>query len=657
MLTTKNWRTLLVRPAQAFFLAAVLVGCTPRGARALLKGEGLLRQGKYAQAIPRLQLATQLLPANAQAWNHLGLAYHHAGQFSAAHQAYEQARRCDPNLGSIHYNLGCLFLDDNQSQAAVTELTAYTVLQPDSVDGWLKLGGAQVRTRQWDGAERSFQTVLRLQPTLPEGWNGLGIVQTQRKRPKEALTCFNNARLKHPNYGPALLNLAILEQYHLNNRAQALQSYEEYLDLKPTPPDAYAVQEVVRQLRAELAPPIRREATNVVVMAPTLAPTSTTNVSLAPHALATAPPAHPPGNLLATATPSAPTTNRPKSIVTDLEANTEPSTTVKPKPVEVARRTNSPPRMEESQSTAAAKPATNVTSPPPVIVPARVVELAEEPPPKLAQDGATGTPNPPPQAASSAQVEQARMLLARKSDDVPEETAVVPKRHVLDRLNPTTWFRGKRRNSTTPTPPGATADTRTDAGLESGSATGRRLEEVTPAVSVRMPEKHYVYQSPLKPARGDRAAAERVFAQAVQAHRDGRLSEAVDEYRQATKLDPSFYEAHYNLGLAAFELKEDTLSLSAYEAALSLNPTSANGRYNFALALEQGGYFQDAANELEKLLGQHPDEIRAHFFLASLYADRLSRPDLARTHYRRVLELAPQHPQAAAIRYWLAANP
>lgn len=90
---------------------------------------------------------------------------------------------------------------------------------------------------------------------------------------------------------------------------------------------------------------------------------------------------------------------------------------------------------------------------------------------------------------------------------------------------------------------------------------------------------------------------------------------------------------------------------------MSTNPTSANGRYNFALALEQAGYYQDAAREYETAIEQHPGETRAHFSLAKLAADRLGRLDLARYHYRKVLELDPQHPHASAIRFWLAANP
>src|SRR4051812_8939498 len=121
MLTTKNWRAHLVVPSLLLLMAAGPTGCTPAGPRALLDGERLLGEGKLEPAIGKLTKATQLLPGNAQAWNHLGLAYHRAGQSAAALKAYEQARSCDPNLIPVHFNLGCLLLEQNNAQAAVGE--------------------------------------------------------------------------------------------------------------------------------------------------------------------------------------------------------------------------------------------------------------------------------------------------------------------------------------------------------------------------------------------------------------------------------------------------------------------------------------------------------------------------------------------------------
>jgi Tfp pilus assembly protein PilF len=91
--------------------------------------------------------------------------------------------------------------------------------------------------------------------------------------------------------------------------------------------------------------------------------------------------------------------------------------------------------------------------------------------------------------------------------------------------------------------------------------------------------------------------------------------------------------------------------------ALVLQPQSPNARYSYAWALQKQDYLQDAANELEKLLAQHPDETRAHLLLGNLYAQKLGQPDLARAHYLKVLEKDPQNAQAAALRAWLQNNP
>ena len=114
------------------------------------------------------------------------------------------------------------------------------------------------------------------------------------------------------------------------------------------------------------------------------------------------------------------------------------------------------------------------------------------------------------------------------------------------------------------------------------------------------------YLSPTKPATGERGRAEQALARGVLAHGQRELSVALDAYREAVRLDPSLFEAQYNLGLAAYELKDWPLSLSSYETALSINPTSANARFNFALALDRAGYSLDSAAQLEKILARIP---------------------------------------------------
>src|SRR5438552_3932470 len=123
-------------------------GCTPAGQRAMLAGEELIQEGKCDEAIANLQTATGLLPKSAQAWNHLGLAYHGAKQFEPALKAYRTALALDHILGAARYKLGCLYLEQTNTPAAIEELTSYTLLQPGAPEGWIKLGTAQLRARR-----------------------------------------------------------------------------------------------------------------------------------------------------------------------------------------------------------------------------------------------------------------------------------------------------------------------------------------------------------------------------------------------------------------------------------------------------------------------------------------------------------------------------
>jgi Tfp pilus assembly protein PilF len=151
--------------------------------------------------------------------------------------------------------------------------------------------------------------------------------------------------------------------------------------------------------------------------------------------------------------------------------------------------------------------------------------------------------------------------------------------------------------------------------------------------------------------------SEKAFKRGVKAQRGGNLSLAITEYQAAVKADPANYDAYYNLGLAALERGDARFSLWAYEIALALKPNGEDARYNFGLALKAGGYWQDAGEQFQKLLVENPSDARAQLSLANLYAQQLQQPALARDHYQRVLEINPKHPEAAKIRYWLAANP
>lgn len=250
-------------------LALFITGCTPPGPRALFKGKKLLERDDYAAAVAEFKTATTLLPADAQAWNYLGVACQRAGQPADAAAAYQRAVTLDRDLVEAHYNLGLLWLEQNKPDAAVTEFTTYTLQRRNEPEGWLKLGSAQLHVGDFLAAEKSFSTARDLNPNNAEALNGLGLACVERGRSREASQFFAAAVQYHPDYAPALLNLATVAQQDLHDNRLALKNYRAYLALTPHPANWNAVNEIANRLEQ---PASVAAATSVVQSQPVAAP-------------------------------------------------------------------------------------------------------------------------------------------------------------------------------------------------------------------------------------------------------------------------------------------------------------------------------------------------------------------------------------------------
>jgi len=270
MLTTKNereegkWKTAFswLRLLFLVVFAAALAGCGPPGAHALLKGKKLLQEGDYADAADEFKDATEVMATNAEAWNYLGVAEQHAGQFEEAANAYQRALELDRDLTEAHYNLGCLWMDENKPDDAVSEFTSYTLRRVNEPDGWLKLGLAQLRAGDVLTSEKSFSTALYLSPNNAVALNGLGLARMKRSRPEEAQKFFQAAVQAHPDYAPAILNLATVEHEYLHNDQFALDEYHAYLNLNPRPAnwdEVNALAASLDQTPAAAAPPAQTQ--------------------------------------------------------------------------------------------------------------------------------------------------------------------------------------------------------------------------------------------------------------------------------------------------------------------------------------------------------------------------------------------------------------
>ncbi len=276
----------------------------------------MLDAGKTDEAIAELKTATTLMQTNAAAWNYLGVAYHRAGLLTNAVEAYSQSLRFDRELLEARFNLGCVLLDQNRPDAAKTEFTAYTMRRPNVIEGFIKLGSAQMRTRDLAGAERSFREALKITATDVEALNALGMVAAQLNRPRDAAESFTKALKQQADYRPALLNLATVLHHQLNDRPEALKRYREYLALQPRDADWNAVSAIAKSLEPAPSAPAQPRPTQ-----PTAA---TTNTNTARPIAAVIP-------------KPAPQTNAPKPAATTLPPTVRPTKTAPPPAPEVVK--------------------------------------------------------------------------------------------------------------------------------------------------------------------------------------------------------------------------------------------------------------------------------------------------------------------------------
>ncbi len=568
MLATKNMTRcgVIVLLALAVFVA----GCGPPGPRALLKGKNFLDRGDYSDAVAELKAATSLMSTNAQAWNYLGVADQYAGRPADAALAYQRALTLDRDLVEAHYNLGCLWLEQNRPDVAKTEFTAYVLRRSKEPEGWTKLGVAQLRLRDLAAAEKSFSTALTIDSNDAEAFNGLGLAQMQRGRPREAAQYFAAAKRAQPDYAPAVLNLATVERQYLRDNRLALQDYRAYLALTPRRADWDQVNAIANDLE---------QAVNGA---------------------------------------ASPSRSNRQAVSTPMRSNEQKAQSSPTKKIETPAR-SSPVSSRESE---------------PEVVEVQPASVSREAPSQF-------TPEETPQKQTNA------------------------KPGVLHQLNPLNWFRAA------PPEPKATQLAPSDEKNNQGKPAPEPNSNLT-AFGTPMPTQakpfhlvqpappsfpRYLYLSPARPSPGNRPAAGRAFAQAQQFERDNQYQDALDSYREAAQLDPSWFEAQYNSGVIAYRVGDFDQALPAYEMALAIRPDSTDARYNFALALKAAGYVPDAVNELKKIIVSNPSEVRAHLALGNLYAQQLHDLTQARAQYLKVLQLDPGNSQAADIQFWLSANP
>ena len=87
----------------------------------------------------------------------------------------------------------------------------------------------------------------------------------------------------------------------------------------------------------------------------------------------------------------------------------------------------------------------------------------------------------------------------------------------------------------------------------------------------------------------------------------GRVPEAVTEFREIVRIDPDSAVGYYNLSYALADIDMDEESAAALREVVRINPDHYNARYNLGELFRLEGKFDEAAKQFREYVRLAPD--------------------------------------------------
>ena len=127
----------------------------------------IYRQGDLAEAIKLLKAIVENRPDDAEAWYHLGLAFHSQGLIFLARPAFEQYVRLRPDSADGHAKLSFALILANDSEKALATASRALELGDQSFEPHYAMAEAHLRQGAPNKALKEADAALRINPKFP----------------------------------------------------------------------------------------------------------------------------------------------------------------------------------------------------------------------------------------------------------------------------------------------------------------------------------------------------------------------------------------------------------------------------------------------------------------------------------------------------------
>lgn len=157
----------------------------------------------------------------------------------------------------------------------------------------------------------------------------------------------------------------------------------------------------------------------------------------------------------------------------------------------------------------------------------------------------------------------------------------------------------------------------------------------------------------------------RAFIQATKGltfAQQGKLVEAMENFREVVRARPDDAEAHFNLAEALVNLGDVSQDVTIfndaafhYAEAIRLNPRDTLSMRGYALTLGKLGRYQEAAAKFEQLLASRPEDGQVQYYVGLSRVIVGKRED-AIGYFRKSIELDPSFALAFNDLAWILAT-
>lgn len=126
---------------------------------------------------------------------------------------------------------------------------------------------------------------------------------------------------------------------------------------------------------------------------------------------------------------------------------------------------------------------------------------------------------------------------------------------------------------------------------------------------------------------------------------EGRVTDAIADFKAALNVNPDYAFAHNNLGMALMQEGHDDEAIPHFQKALAVKPDYAEPYGNLGVIFFDKGKVDEAIGSFQKAEKINPDYGDAHFNLGIAFAAKKNF-DASIAEYRRSLELKSADPEA-----------